>query len=330
MLICHCQDKDMKRFSRILFVADTGNDDSAAFGQAVTLANNNQAQMTVVGLVDAVDIRKVNAPDASRLLDAMVEERRDQLQTLVQNAPVTGPNIEIKVLVGNAFVEIIREVLRHRLDLVIKSVEKTANIGQRLFGGTDMKLMRKCPCPVWSIKSTQQHGYREILVGLDYDPDNPENDALNLQVLEMASSLALADFSELHIVHAWHLPYEAFLRGPRMGNTDAEVDLMVQKEENKRRHWLSDMVEKGCAAQGEEAGRYLEPQLHLVKGIARRVVPGCAKEIGAELVIMGTVGRTGIPGILMGNTAEAILDQIDCSVLAIKPAGFISPVTLEI
>jgi nucleotide-binding universal stress UspA family protein len=44
---------------------------------------------------------------------------------------------------------------------------------------------------------------------------------------------------------------------------------------------------------------------------------------------MGTVARTGINGLLMGNTAEMILTQIDCSVLAVKPQGFVSPVTLE-
>ena len=46
------------------------------------------------------------------------------------------------------------------------------------------------------------------------------------------------------------------------------------------------------------------------------------------LIIMGTVGRTGIPGFIMGNTAETILNRIDCSVLAIKPDGFVTPVRL--
>jgi len=319
----------MNRFSKILFVAESGVDDSAGFGQAMTLANNNQAQMTVVGLVDAVDIRKARVLTAIDLLDEMVEQRREQLQTLVQSASMTGAGIEIKVLVGRAFVEIIREVLRHQRDLVIKSVESTEGIGQQLFGGTDMKLLRKCPCPVWLIKSMQQQGYREILVGVDYEPDNPENDALNQQILKMASALALADFSELHIVHAWRLPHESLLRSSSVGVTDAAVDAMVEEEERKRRRWLADIVEKGCVAQGKEAARYLKPQLHLVKGIARNVMPQRVKELGAELVVMGTVGRTGVPGLIMGNTAEAILKQVDCSVLAVKPAAFVSPVSLN-
>jgi len=43
---------------------------------------------------------------------------------------------------------------------------------------------------------------------------------------------------------------------------------------------------------------------------------------------MGTVARTGVPGFITGNTAESILNQLECSVLAIKPAGFVTPIEL--
>ncbi len=68
---------------------------------------------------------------------------------------------------------------------------------------------------------------------------------------------------------------------------------------------------------------------HVIKGHAQHVVPELASELAADLVVMGTVARTGIAGLFMGNTAEDILTQLDCSVLTIKPPGFTSPVTLE-
>ena len=80
---------------------------------------------------------------------------------------------------------------------------------------------------------------------------------------------------------------------------------------------------------GQDVLNYLKPQTHLVKGWARKEIPALAKQIEADLVVMGTVARTGVPGFIMGNTAETILNQIDCSVLAIKPPGFVTPVTLE-
>ncbi len=74
---------------------------------------------------------------------------------------------------------------------------------------------------------------------------------------------------------------------------------------------------------------YLKPQLHIVKGEAHRVIQDLAQEHKADLVVMGTVARTGIPGLIMGNTSESILNNIGCSLLAVKPPGFVTPVTLE-
>ena len=74
---------------------------------------------------------------------------------------------------------------------------------------------------------------------------------------------------------------------------------------------------------------YVKLQLHLLKGQARKEIPAMAKRLDVDCVVMGTVARTGIRGFIMGNTAETILEQIDCSVLAIKPPGFETPVVLE-
>ena len=63
--------------------------------------------------------------------------------------------------------------------------------------------------------------------------------------------------------------------------------------------------------------------------MARQEIPNLVKRIDADIIVMGTVARTGIPGFFMGNTAETILNQINCSVLAIKPRGFKTPVELE-
>jgi nucleotide-binding universal stress UspA family protein len=67
----------------------------------------------------------------------------------------------------------------------------------------------------------------------------------------------------------------------------------------------------------------------LLKGDAEALIPALAKRKGVELIVMGTVCRTGIAGFIIGNTAENILQQVDCSVLTVKPEGFVSPVKLR-
>jgi nucleotide-binding universal stress UspA family protein len=70
-----------------------------------------------------------------------------------------------------------------------------------------------------------------------------------------------------------------------------------------------------------------ESTRHLPKATARSELPTLAARVGADLVILGTLGRTGVPGLSIGDTAEAVLHQAACSVLALKPPGFVSPVT---
>ena len=72
----------------------------------------------------------------------------------------------------------------------------------------------------------------------------------------------------------------------------------------------------------------MKPRTHLPKGPAGEVIPALARELKTDIVVMGTVARTGIPGMIIGNTAESVLSQLDCSVLAVKPPDFISPVTV--
>ena len=44
-----------------------------------------------------------------------------------------------------------------------------------------------------------------------------------------------------------------------------------------------------------------------------------------DLVVMGTVSREGVSGFLVGNTAERLLHRLDCSLLTVKPRGFVAP-----
>ena len=322
----------MKRFSNILLIADEGTDYSAALKRAVTLARNNQALLTICATVDAVpgDMQMaITAVTPAELQDIAVAEKRDWLEEVVKSVAADGVPLEAKVLIGKPFIEIIRQVLGNDHDLIIKCAEVAGGLRDMLFGSTDMHLMRKCPCPVWIIKPTEQHKYHRILAAVDTDPEEPVKDVLNRQILEISTSLALAEFGEAHVVHAWNVVGEDFFRSPRSGVSVAEVDAMVEEEASARRRWLKNLVKTYGSKVDKNAIDILEPQLHVIKGHAKNVVPAIARELAVDLVVMGTVARTGIDGFFMGNTAESILTQLDCSVLTVKPPGFVSPITLE-
>ena len=325
----------MKRFKNVLCVVGTDQNDNTALEYAVKLAENNQATLSVIEVVDEIPpntklLERILSPDD--LQAKMVEEH---LQRLEERVTPWRVNIEIKihVLSGIPYLEIIKEVLRNDRDLVIKTAEN-AGLLDRVFGSDDMHLMRKCPCPVWLVKPRSPNTYKRILAAVDVVDDYPTEELntrhlLNHQILEMACSLSLSESAELHIVHAWDAIGEDAMRVGSIRTPEDEINAYVEEVRQQQSHNLDVLINEIKKKIGRDALGYIKPQIHLIKGFARKCVPELATKINAELVVMGTVDRTGLPGFFMGNTAESILNQLDCSVLAIKPAGFVTPVTLD-
>ena len=324
----------MKRFKNILFVKEQKAACESALERAVILAQDNQASLTVIDVVEDVPDRFSSVPHGytpETLLQAIIDERQEQLEHLIALVP-KNMEIEAQLFTGIPYLEVTRKVLRDGHDLVIKPISHGFGLKARLFGGTDLHLLRKCPVPVWLMKVTKRDKIGSIMAAIDLghkEEKGEKNDALNLKILELASSLALSEFSKLHIVHAWWAMGEGMLRSGRGSISAKDLDNYVNKEERRHRTWVEGLYQKTIQNLGEDALNYLKPQVRLPKGIPTEVIPQLVQDLNIDLIVMGTVARTGIPGFFMGNTAETILDNIDCSVLAVKPEGFVTPVTLK-
>lgn len=326
------EDEKMKRFKHILCVLEPGNESNPALERAVSLAENNQARLTVASVIERIS-SGIGLPDggpiSTELQAVMANEREQKLQPLLE--PYRKRiDIQTRILKGTPFLETIREVLRNGYDLVIKTPE-TQDWLDRIFGSNDMHLLRKCPCPVWLIKTEAPKPYRSILAAVDVDDGYPASElktrhGLSRKILEFAGTLAISEFAQLHIVHVWDAAGESTMRGAFVRTPEKQVLAYVEQVRRQRAQALDSLIDEMDAKLGQGAMDYLKPKVHLVKGLARKEIPLLAKQFKADLVVMGTVARTGVPGFIMGNTAETILNQIECSVLAIKPPGFVSPV----
>ena len=186
-----------------------------------------------------------------------------------------------------------------------------------LFGSTDLHLLRKCPCPIWLANPGRRRRYERILAAVDPYSDAPESAALDRTILELAAALAALEKSELHVVHVWRLEGEEFLRGRLAGVANIDVDEMTRDVQRAHEQRLARLLRPYAAR---------KPVVHFKKGVAAQVIPAVARRTKADLLVMGTVGRSGVEGLLIGNTAERILNAVRCSVLTVKPHGFVTPV----
>jgi nucleotide-binding universal stress UspA family protein len=325
----------MKRFKDILCTAEPGKGCKTALERAVTLAENNQANLTVITVVPSITAgigMPEGGPISTELQARAVNSHKQELENLVE--PYRQRiKIETRVLIGTYFLEVIREVLRNAHDLVIKCPE-SPNWLDRLFSSNDKHLLRKCPCPIWMVRPQAGESFDRILAAVDVDDSYPPKElktrqALNGMVMELASSLAMSEFAQLHVAHAWEVIGESDLRhGAFMQLPEDKVNAYVDQILRHHAQLLDTLMKEVSAKLSQDVINYIKPQLHMPKGSARKAIPELAKELQVDCVVMGTVARTGVPGLFMGNTAETILDQLECSVLAIKPPGFVTPVTL--
>lgn len=320
----------MKRFKNILLVCDERSIHDSVIGRAIWLAKANDARLTLVDVVEAAPgalASMYGALPGSRAYDVeyeVLEFHRERLARVA--APIKSEGIETteRVLQGIPFVELIVEVLRSKHDLVMKGAAGGAEGKSLFFASTDLHLLRKCPCPVWVMKKSNRRQYARMLAAVDPDPTDVQRDSLNRQIMDLAMSLSSQDGSQLHVMHVWDLEGEDTLRNSGFSRvSQAEVDVLVEKKRERSQDGLNTLL---LDYPDSGSGR----QVHLLKGSAQRVIPDFAERKRVDLIVMGTVGRTGIRGLFIGNTAEAILNQVECSVLAVKPPGFETPVQLEL
>lgn len=307
----------MKRFKNILYVVGDEDPSDSGVTRVAELAEANGARVTLARVLPDPEIP--SGPiglDFAELQRVFAEESRAGLEALAERVSDRGVDVRIRLLEGALFLSVIREVLRGGYDLVMKVAEKERGIRARFFGSDDHHLMRKCPAPVWLLSPEKRGAFDVVLAAVDLGNGGP--DLLNTKIVQLASSLAMRESARLHVVHAWELFGESLLRSHRFNLSDQRLKSLVRQEGLRR----AEQLEALLRTEAPDA----EPELHVHKGDPPWVIARVARKVHADVLVMGTLSRSGVPGVLIGNTAEAVLARVRCAVLTVKPSGFQTPV----
>lgn len=320
----------MNRFKNILYVLNPMlGTNLQSWARAVSLATNNQAEITVLRVIPKLSLAtsaKLLGLSGADLEAKVMEHEKAELQRLISSLdpPCTG-QAELKA--GKLYIEIIRLVQSKNIDLVIKEADSISWL-DRFFTSDDMHLLRKCPCPVWLMKADEKPAYRQIMAAVDFDDESEDNvnSELNQKIIGFASSLSLSEFAALHVVSVYDITEFGFASLWAEQPEKLEKELSEEEYQNRKYHMklLFDELRNDI---GQDSYDYLAPRSRILKGLPACELPKMADTLQADLVVMGTIARSGIAGAIIGNTAETVLSQLHCSVLAVKPKGFVSPVT---
>jgi len=325
----------MQPLTHIAFAMNTGTyAHSPALRQALAMARAHQATLTLINVLPELPplLRaQLSEEQQQQLADGAIRREREAL-TAFASSLGDDVSIRIDIRMGKTFVEIIRAVLRQGFSLLVKETDEITWFSS-YFGSDDMHLLRKCPCPLLLMGKDAAPEFARLMAAVDFDEENlldadSHHDELNHRILALCASLSLSATSQLHVVHAYEAEQAGFM-SLWVDNPDAmEKDLHATALKHKQRQ-MAVLMDEFKQRLGADAYEYLSPQSQIIKGRASTELPKHAQTLGADIVVMGTVARTGIAGVLIGNTAETILSQLRCAVLALKPASFVCPIQPE-
>ena len=183
-----------------------------------------------------------------------------------------------------------------------------------------MQLLCLCPCSVWLCRPVSR-SRNELRVAVAVDPQSmePAGRDLAFQLLRPSRSLADTCSGELSIISCWDFEYADFLRySPWAMAWEDSINANVVVAEREHR--------AARDALSQESGIAGRVRVHHARGRADRTIVQLIDSLEVDILVRGTVARTGIPGFILGNTAENTLREIRCSLLPLKPNGFVSPV----
>jgi nucleotide-binding universal stress UspA family protein len=133
----------------------------------------------------------------------------------------------------------------------------------------------------------------------------------NAQILAYAAAVAEAEGSQVHVVHA--MPLYGDKTRKKRGRNTLSSDLVAYLD-NVR----SDIKQRCNDFLANNGLSLSDDQIHLLIGAPTQMIPEFVEANGADLVVMATVARTGIPGLVVGNASEKVLSKVGCPLLVVK------------
>jgi nucleotide-binding universal stress UspA family protein len=303
-----------------MMVYNGAADHQPGLAHVIALARQTGAQLTFIDVLEDLHL----APGVSHraLPDDFLALRREDIVINLEGLGADLGRVDLKVLVGNPPLTIIQEVIRGEYDLVVKTARgPDTGLGGRLFGSTAIKLMRKCPVPVWAFKPAPEIRFGRVLAALGPPPHDGGDNRLNHEIISLATSFTRAAAGRLDILHFWRLPGESILTSGRTRIASTALKAMRAQVEGRARDHLN------ASLQSQDLAR-IEYQAHLMHGQVGVGLPAYIADEKIDLVVMGSLTQVGIGGLIAGSTAEQIFYAANCAVMVVKPPNFISPVAL--
>jgi nucleotide-binding universal stress UspA family protein len=308
-------------YKRILAATDFSADADAALRCGLWLAHQSKSALVLAHVV--ANLREAVSKTSYRSRIEFLEGREEpfqrelrrcsdrKLQAAIEKLRANSVKITYETLLGHPHVELIHTVQQEQYDLVVLGSRRDGLLKNLGLGSTTRRMVRHCPSSVWVVKQDRPGPPAAVLAAVDLSEVSRRALAEAVWIAENAD----AKLHIVHVVEASELPADLLDLPAAQGPYRTLRELLQHEANDQLDRFLTNIPLQGLA-----------PERHILWGQAWREIVNLSVRLKVELVALGTVGRSGMEGILLGNTAENVLAEVNCDVLAVKPANFASSI----
>lgn len=304
---------DMNRIEYILVLVDPTVDHHPCVTKAALLAERLKARLELfVCDTKAAREKRLLAYTMNHRNAPFVYDPRAQLEALA--APLRARGLDVVAETEHAsrlHSGLVDRVNRTTADLIVKDTHHHSLSRRTVFTNTDWELIRCCRVPLLLTKEKEWPITPRIAAAIDPGHVNDKPALLDHYILENASFLVSQLAGEMHVIHA-------FVPTSVAAAAAATAPLMpVQLDFSREREATVRNVRSLLAECGVETAN-----LHLELGGPAELLPDVAARLGIDVMVMGAISRSGVKRVLMGSTAEDVLERLPCDELIVKSPDF--------
>lgn len=309
----------MSKQTNVLVVCNDTDDFATLASQLKALFGQTGAEITLMQVIAEMPDRPMMTIGPRDLAGLAVSHFDSELSQMAASLASDGIIAIPRVVVGKPLPEIMRAALSGGFDVVVKTSERR---GKRHLSakGLDRRLLRACPLPLLLLGRLIPRKLKKLMVAVDVEPRGSESQDLTNKLLKTGLRVSHLTGARLHAFHAWQAPAEDAVRY-RVSSELA--DQYTDDIRSSRWRLLTDAVHRSSVETSAIRHRF-------EKGVPRKVLPGIVLDEDVDLLIIGSVGRTGLSACFLGNTAEAVLRDIERPILVVKPDSFVSAMRMGI
>lgn len=276
--------KDIHFNRHILVVINPKKEEQVALNKAIRLAERLGSTITAL-------VRKKHA----------IPQLLETLEKKLNVAALQGISITIEISEESS---LLRAIIRCQYDKGFGWLVKEAHpvsLSDHVFLSDDWKLLRCSRCPVFMVHADNHwEDGSPLLFCVNANPKDSKHQELNARVLKVGILLAKVGNGQRHLVSA----YPSLMQS---GSEKEQTPMLLEEQYRMACHKMLINHELP------------DNQIHIDQGPPELLIPQVAEEIQAKLVILGTVARSGLQGILLGNTAEQVLSRLKTDILVLPP-----------